>query len=73
MREMLLMIKDILSSVQNFKSKEAKEKLNALLDFGIPDEVSGKLTEIARLLKMYEDEKAEDALSELIETIQKGG
>jgi len=67
--EIGLMVKDVLSSVQNFKSKEAKEKLSSLMNFDIPEELRDKLTEIARLLKMYEDEKAEDALQELIDNI----
>lgn len=67
--EIGLMVKDVLSSVQNFKSKEAKEKLSSLMNFDIPEELRDKLTEIARLLKMYEDEKAEDALRELIDNI----
>ena len=67
--EISLMAKDVLSSVQNFKSKEAKEKLSALMNFDIPDKINEKLTEIGRLLKMYEDEKAEDALQDLIDSI----
>ncbi len=67
--ELKLMTGDILSSVRNFKSKEAKEKLNALLDFDIPEDIYAKLSEIGRLLKMYEDEKAEECLAELIDNI----
>jgi signal transduction histidine kinase/DNA-binding NarL/FixJ family response regulator/HPt (histidine-containing phosphotransfer) domain-containing protein len=71
--EVLLMAKDILSSVQNFKSKEAREKTATLLNFDIPGSVAEDLEEVAHLLKMYDDENAEDLLGKIIDHLQKGG
>lgn len=65
--ETKLMIKDILTSVENFKSKEAQEKLRSLLNFAIPDSLENELVEVQKMLKMYNDDEAEKTLGSILE------
>ena len=70
--EVILMTKDILGDVQNFKSKDAKEKLNSILNYAIPDIYREDFENVQKLLKMYEDEEAEEVLGRIIEQMEKG-
>lgn len=70
--EVVLMTKDILQSVENFRTSEAKDKLDSLLNFQVPEEYIESYQEVRTLLKTYEDEKAEEKLREIIELLGKG-
>lgn len=65
--ETKLMIQDILLSVENFKSKEAQEKLRSLLNFAIPEGIEVELLEVQTMLKMYNDDEAEKALGSILD------
>lgn len=53
--------------VEEFESKEAAERAQKLLGHDLPDEVRVRLEEVQTLLRMYEDEKAEELLGVLME------
>lgn len=62
-------IRQIYHQLETFKPKDAAAGITDLLGFSIPDRVRGKLDEVQSLLKMYEDDKAEELLKELIQTL----
>jgi CheY-like chemotaxis protein/HPt (histidine-containing phosphotransfer) domain-containing protein len=56
-----------LERVEHFKPKDAIVILDELLDEEIPDDIEQELREILNLLKVYEDDIAEDKLREMVE------
>ncbi len=56
----------ILRSVETFHSKEATAKLENLLGYALPDQVREELKQVHTMLKMYEDDEAEEKLKEII-------
>jgi signal transduction histidine kinase/DNA-binding response OmpR family regulator/HPt (histidine-containing phosphotransfer) domain-containing protein len=55
-----------LENLEEFRTKESAADVNELLQYGLPDDVRRALLEVQGLLKLYEDEKAEDILRDLI-------
>ncbi len=55
-----------LKYLSDFKSKEAAEVINKLLEYKLSEDVATKISEIKELLKLYEDEAAEDKINSLI-------
>lgn len=62
-------IRKALYNLENFKSKEAAKIIEALLEYAVPDNIREKLEEILELLHLYEDDKAEEALGELLRNL----
>ncbi len=60
-------IKEALTLVSRFKSKQCAEKVEWLLGHKLPAGIRGTLSEIRTKLKMYEDDEAEDMLREMVE------
>ena len=58
-----------LKKLEEFQSKESLECINKLLEYELPDRVAIAATEIQGLLKLYEDDKAEDKLRALLDTL----
>ena len=62
-------IRKALFELERFRSKEAAKIIQELLEYAVPENVKEELDQVQILLKMYEDDKAEDALRELIQKI----
>lgn len=60
-------IERALECLENFHSKESAEAVEALLHHRLDPETAEKLKEIRELLKMYEDDAAEELLRGLLE------
>lgn len=67
-RDMFGLLDKILKLLEAFQSKEAAQGVDELLGFELPDAVREKLERVKGMLKMYEDDEAEDALRELIQS-----
>lgn len=67
--EMLAMLKEAFERIENFRSRECAARVEALLSHRLPKEIREKLTEIQKLLKLYEDDAAQQQLGELIDQI----
>lgn len=63
-------IGEALEQLEHFRSKECVHKLEDLQKYRIADEVRQKLDEILEQLKMYEDDKAEQLLRELLKRLK---
>lgn len=59
-------IGDALDSLENFRAKECAAKIAEVLEYQLPAGVGERLTQIQGLLKLYEDEAAEQQLRELL-------
>ncbi|MGN0154274.1 MAG: histidine kinase N-terminal 7TM domain-containing protein [Lachnospiraceae bacterium] len=66
---MVEQIREALYNLENFRPKEAAKQIEALMGYAVPDNVMEELEKIIELLKLYEDDKAEEALGELIRTL----
>ncbi len=64
-------VEEILTAVEDFKSKEAAKLLDGLLQYGIPGDYRSNLEAIRTKLKLYDDDAAEDMLRELLEILYK--
>ena len=64
--ECMHLIKEALESLENFHAKDCACKIEELLTYQLQSDIEKKLTEIQGLLKLYEDEAAEQALRELL-------
>ncbi len=62
-------LRAILDCLEAFQSKDAASGLAELLGYAVPDSVRAKLEETQSLLKMYEHQKAETLLAELIHSL----
>lgn len=59
----------ILELSENFRSKEAYNELQELLDYKLDDDIQDSLEDIALKFKMYDDDGAEEELTSLLERI----
>ncbi len=64
--ELLDGIKEALTLIENFRSKECAKKVNDLLTYSLEPSVMGALEKIKMDLKQYEDDEAEEELHALI-------
>ena len=64
---MMEQIKSILDKLERFKSKEAAAGVLQLLGYELPEDVREEIEQVKNLLEMYEDDKAEEKLKELIQ------
>ncbi|MDE6219336.1 MAG: response regulator [Lachnospiraceae bacterium] len=64
--EFLQEIKAALESLENFRAKECAHKIGNLLQCRLRPEIEAQLTEIQGLLKLYEDEAAEQLLRAML-------
>lgn len=62
-------IREALESLENFRAKECARRIEALLECQLVPEIEVQLTEVQGLLKLYEDEKAEQLLRNMLEMI----
>lgn len=62
-------IHKILELSENFRSKEAYNELQELLDYKLDDDIQDSLEDIALKFKMYDDDGAEEELTSLLERI----
>lgn len=69
-KELSERINDAYQEVSSFHSKEAAKSVEELLNFALPEDVREKVEKVRNLLKMYEDEQAEDILGELTKSFQ---
>lgn len=65
-QEVLERLKQILHHLETFHSKDAAKGVEELLTYSLQEEVTESLEEISNLLRMYEDDKAEEKLNEMI-------
>lgn len=65
--DLVRQIGEALERVENFRSKECAHKIEELRQFRLPSDVEAQLTEVQGLLKLYEDDKAEQLLRKLLE------
>ncbi|MBQ9391306.1 MAG: response regulator [Lachnospiraceae bacterium] len=59
----------ILELSEDFRSKEAYNELQELLDYKLDDDIQDSLEDIALKFKMYDDDGAEEELTSLLERI----
>lgn len=64
-------IQTALNDLENFMSKDCAHKIEALLEYQLSTQTAASLEKIRELLKLYEDDAAEQMLRELIEQLQK--
>ena len=64
-------IRKALTELENFHSKECAKIVEELLRYPLTDEIHNKLQEIQELLRMYEDDAAEEQLRQLIKGPEK--
>lgn len=60
-------IRAALERLENFRAKECAHKIGEILQYRLQPELETQLTEIQGLLRLYEDDKAEQLLRELLE------
>lgn len=60
-----------LEELKHFWSQECEERVEALLTHELPEDVSERLLQIQEQLKLYEDDNAEELLSELLSILDK--
>jgi signal transduction histidine kinase/CheY-like chemotaxis protein len=63
-------IASALSSVEHFKPKDAVAVLEKMLDGELTEKLEVQLKEVLNLLKVYEDDMAEDKLRELLKSLE---
>lgn len=56
--------------VEDFESKQAAEKTEELLQYALPDDIRTQLEEVQTMLRMYEDERAEELLGTMVKHLQ---
>ncbi len=56
-----------LANLENFESKQAAAEVDALLGFALPEAARETLERVRALLKVYEDDQAEELLHSLLE------
>lgn len=62
-------IRAALERLENFRAKECAHKIEEILQFQLQTDLEARLTEIQGLLKLYEDDKAEQLLRDLLEEL----
>lgn len=60
-----------LEELKHFWSQECEERVEEMLTHELPEDVSGRLLQIQEQLKLYEDDNAEELLSELLSILDK--
>ena len=65
-QDLELSVRISLQKLEEFKPKEAAKGVNDLLECLLPNNVRDNLEKIKTMLKLYEDDDAEDALRELL-------
>ena len=63
---------EALEALEHFKSKDAKDKLERLLEYDLQDKLYRSIQEIQNKLQLYEDEEAEELLRNLIQKYSDG-
>ena len=64
-------IREALNQLENFHPKDSIRILEGLLHYQLDFELKEKLQEIEQQLKMYEDDRAEELLNQLIEWLER--
>lgn len=64
-------IETALNHLENFQSKECSNMIEHILEYQLDADTETQLEKVMELLKLYEDDKAEQVLQKLIEEIQK--
>jgi len=64
--ELVREIQNALDSLENFRAKDCAHKIEEVLQYHLSPDVESKLIEIQGLLKLYEDEAAEEQLRDLL-------
>ena len=59
-------VREILEASESFKSKEAREMLDELLNYRLDENIESKLNVIKNKYRMYDDDGAEDLLNEIL-------
>lgn len=67
-KDMLGRLEKILKLLGAFQSKEAAQGVDELLGCAVPEVVREKLKQVKVMLKMYEDDEAEETLRDLIQS-----
>ncbi|MDE5700091.1 MAG: response regulator [Lachnospiraceae bacterium] len=65
--ECMQQIREALERLENFHAKDCARKIEELLEYQLQPDIEAKLIEIQGMLKLYEDEAAEQALRKLLE------
>ncbi len=60
-----------LEELKHFRSQKCAERVEALLDHELPEKVEERLLEIQEQLRLYEDDDAEEKLSQLLGMLEK--
>ncbi len=69
-QDMFVWIEKILRQLETFKPKEAANELEELLGYAMPEKVREQLEQVQVMLKIYQDDEAEEMLEALIESLQ---
>lgn len=65
-------IKETVQAISNFEQKKAKELLEKILTYDLPNEVYNKVKNAQEKIKVYEDEEASKILEDIIKTVMIG-
>lgn len=69
--KLLEQLRGALEKLEDFKSKDCAHAIEGLLKYQLDENVMTKLKEIQDQLRMYEDDKAEELLCEMIDLLEK--
>ncbi len=60
-----------LEELEHFRSRECAERVETMLAYELPEDVSERLLQIQENLKLYEDDNAEEMLGQLLSILEK--
>ncbi len=60
-----------LKNLQDFRSRECAEKVDAMLNHELPENAAERLLQIREQLRLYEDDNAEELLGQLLSILEK--
>ena len=60
-----------LEELKHFRSRECAERVETILEHELPEDMEAHILEIREQLRLYEDDNAEDLLSQLLSILEK--
>ena len=71
MRELKKETATALEELKHFRSQKCAERVEMMLSHELPQDMEARILEIQEQLRLYEDDNAEDLLSQLLSIIEK--
>ena len=67
--DLVRLLTTALNQIESFKSKECLNTVNEILEYSLPDDIKNTLIQVNNMLKLYEDDDAEDTLRQLVQSM----